>query len=136
MREWQLVLGSCTGTGMNVATTQYKYNDNSVFNSLFLNIPHTQSTQSPTWKHSWNGMLNLAAQFPATILQLLHSVHHSFKVHRTSLQTFSSFFFSHFLAGIPAQKDLFFTTVGKAVYFMYPLNNPALPWDFCKAFTK
>lgn len=69
MREWQLVLGSCTGTGMNVATTQYKYNDNSVFNSLFLNIPHTQSTQSPTWK--WFGKEGFSLKSDIT-LPLLH----------------------------------------------------------------
>lgn len=107
-----------------------------LLSSLLSVMTYNGRDSTPTWKHSRNGMLSLAAQFPATILQLLLSVHHSFKVHRTSLQTFSSFFFSHFLTGIPAQKDLFFTTVGTVVYFTYPLNNPALPWDLYKAFTK
>lgn len=75
------------------------------------------------------GMLNLAVLPvpPATISQLLGSVHDSIEVRRTSLQIFLSFFFSHFLVGIPAQKDyLFFTPVYTVVQFMYPLNNPTL----------
>lgn len=72
------------------------------------------------------GMLNLVVlpAPPATISQLLPTVHYSLEVHRTSPQTLLSFF-SHFLAGIPAQKDyLFFTPADRVVQSMYPLNNP------------